>query len=569
MMSRTVMKLAALTALSSLSLVACASGEDATTSNSASSDTSKTAAKAGVNDTPDEDINAHPRDDLKDGGTLTSSLGEFSEQQNVFNVDAMIYTTQVWKWYNPQMVLFTADGEAKPNESYITGWSADVENGNTVVTYDLNEKAKFNDDTPIDWKAFETTWIINRGDSEDYAPNNTDGYEQIKSVEPGTSDKQVKVTFDGIYPWWEGLFIFIAHPALKDPNNYNDYLNKLHPEWGAGPYTVEDVDYKKGEVVFKRNDKWWGNPGKLDKRIFRQLEVKAAINAYRNGELDNVSAASREAYSAVKDEPNTQVRISQRSRNSLLTLNSAAPALNDVKVRKAIATAIDRELMSKIQTKGLPFEEPTPPGSLALFRFQEGYNDNFAEATTFSVEESKKILDEAGWVEGADGYREKDGKPLELRYVYFSDSEAAKADATAIQKLLKDVGVKLDLVNRPGSDFSSVIKNDDFDILPIAFTADSPFGMATLGQLYMSTSDFNDSGTGTPEIDQMIRDMQKLPTAEEQIAAGNKVEAAAFKEFGYIPMFNGANIEAVRTDLANFGPSAFGAYPIEDIGWLK
>ena len=178
------------------------------------------------------DIKETPRDQIQDGGELTSAIGELSEQQNPFHADGTAYTNQVWYWYNPQIALFDGEGHYQPNPSYVENVVDEEIDGNTVVTFDLVEEAKFNDGTDIDWTAFETTWKINSSQGEAYTPSSTDGYERISSVEQGDSAKQVKVTFDGTYPWWEGLFNMVAHPALAEPDNYNDYVAKLHPEWG-------------------------------------------------------------------------------------------------------------------------------------------------------------------------------------------------------------------------------------------------------------------------------------------------------------------------------------------------
>ncbi|AKK10079.1 ABC transporter family substrate-binding protein [Corynebacterium uterequi] len=516
------------------------------------------------------DIEPTSRDEIKDGGTLTTAVVEVPEQQNTFNADASQYTRYLWNWYNPVTVVSDGEGNYEPNPDYLTGYSAEEVDGNTVVTFDINEKATFNDGTPIDWTAFETTWIINNGKSEDYNPNSTDGYELITSVARGDSDKQAIVTFDGAYPWWEGLFMLLAHPALKEKKNYDSYLNEVHPEWGAGPFTVEKVDFNKGEASFVPNDKWWGDAPKLDKRVFRQMEDQAELNAFRNGELDAASAGNKDRYAAVSDMDGIDIRMATRTANSLLTLNAEAPNLADIKVRQAIATAIDRNQIGEIVFDGVPYTE-TPPGSFTLFGFQEGAEDNYSTAVEkFDPEAAKALLDEAGWTlaEG-ETIRTKDGEPLKVRYTVIGEDPVSNAMSIAVQSMLKNIGVDVVIENHPSSDFSKVFTSGDFDIFPMGFMSNDPFGVAYFGQMYASDSQLNLSHTGTPEFDKKIEELQKLPTAEEQIKRANELEDEAFQHYGLIPTFNGASIIAVKEDLVNYGAPGFSIVPLEDIGYKK
>ena len=79
----------------------------------------------------------------------------------------------------------------------------------------------------------------------------------------------------------------------------------------------------------------------------------------------------------------------------------------------------------------------------------------------------------------------------------------------------------------------------------------------------------NNSGTGTPEIDQKLVELFKLETAEEQTKRANEIEVEALKTFGIMPLFNGPDIVAVTPGLVNYGANAFAILPKEDIGWKK
>ena len=518
---------------------------------------------------PNGDYNPLERDQIKDGGELTLPILEVPEQSNSLHGNAIVDGTTLWRWYNPQMTLADGDGTWHPNPAYLTNVNAEEVDGKTVVTYDINPDAVFNDDTPIDWRAFETMWKFNNAENPDVVANSTDGYDQIESVTAGESDKQAVVTYKQAYPWWQALFDRVLHPAVVDAQTFNEgYLKNPHPEWGAGPYKVDQFDYNSGTVSFVPNEKWWGEKPKLDKVTYRQMESQATINAYQAGEVDAVEITNKDHLAVAKTVKDTTLRGTLRPSNYLVTLNAKTPTLEDVKVREAVFTGMDRETLAQVRFNGMDYTENLP-GSFALFQNQKGYQDNFGGLVTYDQDKAKQLLDEAGWAEGSDGIREKDGKKLTLRYVTFGDSQLVKSTAAAMQKMMKDIGVDLQVAERPSSDFSQVIAEREFDVLTSGFTSYDPYGVAYFKQVYASDSELNKSGTGTPEMDKKIAELQQLPTQEEQIERANELEKEALQQYGIMPYVNGPQLYATKDGLANYGSYAFALVPKENIGWAK
>lgn len=516
-------------------------------------------------------------DELKQGGTLTLPVGEVTAQANTFQADGSQDTREVWKFFNPQVILFSDEGEFKPNPAYLDDVKDEVVDGNTVVTYKINEKASFNDGTPIDVRAFKVTWLDNHDEESEFQSGGTDGYVQIKSVEAGANDKEVVVTFNGIYAWWQGLFNLILHPEIDTPAEFNTYYTSGNVEdynkYGAGPYKLETYDTSQGKVVFVPNEKWWGNPAKLEKVTLLQMEPSAAINAFSNGEVDAVSATNAERLEQAKKVDGAKIYQAMASSNALFMLNSKSPVLGDVKVRQAILEGVDRTKLAAITFQGLDYSEPLP-GSFVLFATQEGYHDNFSEAAKYDPENAKKLLDEAGWKAGTDGIREKDGQKLSLTFPYFGDSSTVKARAQAIQASLKSIGVDVKVEQRASADFSATYTKRDFDIFTLAFVSSDPYGVAYFGQIYASNSTLNLSGTGTAEFDKKIKAMTKIGDPKKQIEEANKLEVEAFKTYGVMPLFNGANTVAAKEGLANcaglnYPSTGFAQIPVENIGWVK
>lgn len=555
-----VKKFAALAATAALSvtLVACGGGGG----TGGAGDTAKSLAAQ-------TQYNPQAYDNLKDGGTLTTALSEISTQWNVFQGNTTQYALYLWNWYNPILITFSADGKAAFNPDYLTDVKADTINGNTRITYTINPKATYNDGSPIDWTAFEATWKANNGQDRAYIVNSSDGYNRIASVTRGVDDRQAIVTFNGVYVWWQGIFGTLLNPKALEPEIFNKgYIDNPHPEWGAGPYTVQKFDKQNGTVIFTRNPKWWGKKGKLDSRIFLAMEDVASINAFKNGQLDATGVGTKDRLAQVQGMSGIEIRRGISLHNDLFTLNSRSPILADPQVRKAVFEGIDRKQIADITFQGLNFTE-TLPGSLTLLSFQDGYQDNFSKAVTFNVEQAKRDLDAAGWTAGPDGMRSKNGQPLEFSYVNTGDDPVGKAIAGAVVAMMKNIGVKLDIRQVPSSDFSSIIIGRKFDMFYSGFVQNDPFGMAYICQIYCSDSQLNLSGTNDPAFDAQVKSVNTLPTAQEQFAKGADVEAQAFKTYGIMPTLTLPDIVAVKKGLANYGSGRFFTTTPENIGWQK
>ncbi|MEU6819401.1 ABC transporter family substrate-binding protein [Streptomyces atriruber] len=514
------------------------------------------------------DYNPTAYDELKDGGTYTT-VGTFDEQGNPFNVNATLTATRVWAWYNANAITFSPTGEVQYNPDYFSDVKVSVKGGNQKVVLTINKKAAFNDGTPIDWTAIKATWKANNGSDKDYAASTTDGYEQITGVTRGKDDKQAVLTFKGVYPSWPSLFNTFLHPKAAKADNFNKaYVKKAHPEWGAGPYTVGKWDTHSGNITFVRNPKWWGKKGKLDKRVYVNLESTAGINAFKNGQLDYVSAVDAESLKQVKGLKGTEIRSGGSPFVYSLNFNTKSGVLGDKTVRKAIQESIDRTQIAKIQFQGLDYQEPLP-GSGLLYSFQKGYEDNVSAVLKYGPDQAKKELDAAGWKPGSDGVREKGGKKLEVGYTLMGDDPLGKATAGGLAAMLKPVGVRLVIKKADDADFSSILSERKFDLFLSGNRSMDPFGSRYLCEIYCSDRESNLTAAGSPALDKEIRATADIADLDEQTAAANKVEQKALQDYARLPLYSGPSTYSVKKGLANVGATIFYSPLPETVGWEK
>ena len=515
------------------------------------------------------DYNPQSYDNIKDGGTLRYPSSVI-EQGNIFHADTNLTAARFWFWYNADAITYSPTGEVQYNPDYYSDVKVEVVDGNQKVTIAINQKATFNDGTPIDYRALEATWRANNGSNKDFYASDTIPYSRITSVHAGKDDKEAVIEFKGVNAWWTAQFYTVLHPkAAVDANTYNTaYLSQVQPQWGAGPYIVTKYDPKTGDATFERNPKWWGKKGKLDKRILVGLETPAAINAFRNGELDYASTGTADQLQQISDVRDTEVRKGGSPFEYFLFLNSKAPLLSELAVRKAVLESIDRKQIASIWLQGLDYSEPLP-GSAVLYSFQKGYHDNVSDVIKFDPEAAKKGLDAAGWKAGTDGIREKGGKRLELGYTFTGDDPLDKATAGALAAQLKPVGIEVIAKSTSEADFDSVISGRKFDIFQAGNRSLDPFGARYLDSFYGSTSNENLTGVGTPELDAKIKATAEIADPDEQIAEANKVEREGLALYGVLPLFSGPSIYGVSKGLANIGATIFATPLPETVGWLK
>ena len=520
-------------------------------------------------------INAKDAKDLEPGGTVTLSLGNIGPDFNGFSnngnsadntaLHRPIDGAGTWGCWN-----FDFDGTATPNKDFCEDVKSEVKDGKQTITIKVNEKATYNDGTPIDVKAFENTWKMLKGENKDIDIVSSGAYEFVDSVKAGSSDKEVVVTTtQPVYPL-DALFTGLIHPAVNTPEIFNTgFTGDMHPEWMAGPFKLDKYDSAAKTVTLARNDKWWGTKPVLDKVVFRQLESSAAIAAFKNGEIDGVSANTITPYKQLDGTKNSEIRRGQRLFAGGLNLNAQKAPLTDVAIRKAIFTAVDREALRKVRFNGLNWEE-TSSGSMMLLPFSKYYQDNYP-ATESGAEAAKKVLTDAGYTPNAAGIMEKDGVPAAFKISNFGDDPTTLAFVQTLQKQLQAGGMDVGIDQRASADFGKVLGSRDFFLSVSGYTVGADATDA-VKQFYDSKT--NENELGDAELDAEIKALSSIEDNAERNKAAMEVEKKHMaKYFSMGVVMNGPQISFVRSGLANYGPSLFkSASQVPDwttIGWEK
>ena len=520
-------------------------------------------------------INAKDAKDLQPGGTVTLPLGNLGPDFNGFSnngnsadntaLHRPIDQAGTWGCWN-----FDFDGTATPNKDFCEDVKSEIKDGKQTITIKVNEKATYNDGTPIDVKAFENTWNMLKGENKDIDIVSSGAYEFVDSVKAGSSAKEVIVTTtQPVYPL-DSLFTGFVHPAVNTPAIFNDgFTGEMHPEWMAGPFKVDKYDSAAKTVTLAQNEKWWGNKPVLEKVVFRQLESSAAIAAFKNGEIDGVSANTITPYKQLDGTKNSEIRRGQRLFAGGLNLNAQKAPLTAVAIRKAIFTAVDREALRKVRFNGLNWEEESS-GSMMLLPFSKYYQDNYPVKET-GADAAKKVLTDAGYKPNAAGIMEKDGVPAAFKISNFGDDPTTLAFAQTLQNQLKAGGMDVGIDQRASADFGKVVGSRDFFLSISGYTVGADATDA-VKQFYDSKT--NTNKLGDADLDAKIKKLSTIADNAERNKAAMDVEKEHMaKYFSMGVVMNGPQISFVRTGLANYGPSLFKSLSqVPDwttIGWEK
>jgi len=523
-------------------------------------------------------VNEKPAADLEQGGKVTLPLGNIGPDFNGFSNNGNSADNSALQIpMNPVAVnsggiggcwKLDFEGKASPNKDFCEEVTNEVKDGKQTITVKVNEKATYNDGTPIDVKAFQNTWNILKSPDAGYDIVSSGAYEFVESVEAGSSDKEVIVkTSQPVYPL-EDLFFGLIHPAVNTPQIFNEGFNgELHPEWMAGPFKLDLYDTAAKTVTLIPNEKWWGNKPVLESVVFRQLETSAQIAAFKNGEIDAMSANTIALYKQLEGTKDSEVRRGQRLFAGGMNIN--AQKITDVAVRKAIFAAVDREALRKVRFNGLNWEEPSS-GSMMLLPFSEYYQDNYPVKET-GPDAAKKVLTDAGYTANANGIMEKDGKPAAFKISNFGDDPTTLAFTQTLQKQLQAGGMDVGIDQRASADFGKVIGGRDFDMSVSGYTVGAD-ATSAVKQYYDSKT--NENQLGDAELDKKIADLASIEDNAERNKAAMEVEKehmAKYYSMGVV--MNGPQISFVRTGLANYGPSLFQSLSqVPDwttLGWEK
>lgn len=239
----------------------------------------------------------------------------------------------------------------------------------------------------------------------------------------------------------------VPQHVWESVTDIKNYANDTMPVVGSGPFVL--TEYKAGEYIkLKANRSYWRGAAKYDELHFVYFKnADAAVQALAKGEVDLVNRMAPAQFDSLADKENVTRNKAQGRRFNELLINPGAqtrsgtpigdgnPALRDVRVRRAIARAIDLDALVKRVNAGYA-EVGTGIIPPVFPKFH--WEPSAAERRTFDRAAANSELDAAG-------YPAKDGVRLSLRLMGRAGRAYDEQASEYLKQSLADIGIKIDV----------------------------------------------------------------------------------------------------------------------------
>lgn len=413
------------------------------------------------------------------------------------NMWFVLVTDQVWNAW-----AWEYDDKNEPFPRLVTEIPS-VENGgisddSLTITMTLKSGVVWSDGTPLTSADFKFTWEMY------VAPTNAvmtvTPYDSLSGIDT-PDDQTVVMHFNEPYaPWlarfWHGILPeHILKPVFDSEGTLDNAEWNLAPTVGIGPYVFDS--WESGSFAkFVKNPNYWDTPAKIDEIYFTFVPDDASQTAaLLAGDGDLGTFIDYSNVPKLKDAGVNIVTVNSGYNEGIyfsFNKEKGNPAIQDVRVRQAIAMAIDRDSINKDLLLGLT---KTPASYWDALPF---YNNPPVQNYPFDPEGAKALLDEAGWKDtNGDGVRDKDGVELVIGYGT-TIREIRQSVQAVIQQELAAVGIKVKL---------SSYESDVF------FASYADNGPTYVGDLDLQ--EWSDVPPGFPDPDVYYWLCSEIPTPEK------------------------------------------------------
>lgn len=346
-----------------------------------------------------------------------------------------------------------------------------------TITYRLRDGVTWSDGEPFTADDVVFSFEIYKNPESTTALGTA--YELIEAVE-ALDPLTVQVTMSDINPGY--LTLWDSEGPVQPKHKFeSSAVTQEHPlarmPLGTGPFVF--TDWKTGDAIALERNPNFREPGQpyLDGVTIKITpEKESAIASFIAGEFDTiyfiVTGDLPTLTQAQEEGAGVVVQLQEGpSHVEWLWLNLSDggdpskphPVLGDPAIREAMDQGIDRQTIIDQVLGGFGYQV----GSFIY----SGWATVDIPAATYDPEQAKSLLDEAGWVAGGDGIREKDGVRASLRYQTIAGDQTRELYQQVVQQNMKDIGIELTIENVPSNSIfgtweeGGIYMRGDYDIL--------------------------------------------------------------------------------------------------------
>lgn len=498
---------------------------------------------------------------------------------------SMSATAYMYRMVGRSLVVLDADAKwvpqlAKEIPSLEKGTAKIIEVGGKKkisAVWEIIEKASWGDGKPVICQDFITAHTI--ASSPNISVGEKELWTQVEkiTVDPANPKKCTflyeKVKWDfyrlaQFYPLPTHLekAVFDKFGKQKEgfEKNSNYVRNPTNPGLYNGPYRITDV--KLGShVSFEPNVHFYGTAPKIQKIIVKLIPNTGTMEAnLRSGTIDMISVLGLDFDQALIFEKKIKsenlpfkIHFTPSTTYEHIDLNLDNPILKDVRVRKALVLAINREELVKALFEGrqqVANHNVTP---------KDGWYTADPKKVTlynYSRRQATKLLDEAGWKVGADGIRTKDGKKLSLSFMTTAGNKTRETVQVFLQNQWKMAGIEILIKNEPARVFfGETTRKRKFEAMALFAWVSSPETSArsNLASDAIPTaangwSGQNFTGWKNKEVDAALDALDLEFNAAKRMELAHTILKHYTNEVPVIPLFYRSDLSTVPKNLTGF-----------------
>ena len=321
----------------------------------------------------------------------------------------------------------------------------------------------------------------------------------------------------------------IVHPDSVDENGV------IVVPIGTGPFTVEDLDGTISMRLVKNENYWQEGLPLLDAVEITVIQEDAAREAaLLGGEVDFVTSVAPQAVQALQDNPDVNVLVSPALAYKYIGLNLMREPLNDVRVRQAIAYAINREDLCAAGDFGLCtplYGGPIDVGSPWHFDYAPYSQD---------LDKSRALLAEAGYPDG-----------FEMELMPTSTYQDTVRQAQVLQAQLAAVGITTTINAPEWAEWLELEGNFRYDGYICSWN-----GLTDVEHYFYlqhrTDEVFNFTGYSNPEFDALVDQGRQVSDFDERYAIYEQANQILVDAVPYVYFYNPAFVRAMNPNVQGY-----------------
>jgi oligopeptide transport system substrate-binding protein len=321
---------------------------------------------------------------------------------------------------------------------------------------------------------------------------------------------------------------------------------------GNGPFTLVEWRAHQRLVVARSPTYWDAATVRLREIDFYPFEVETEERAFRAGQLhvtDALPPTKIEAYR--RTQPNL-LRIDPLLGTYFYRLNVARPPFNDVRVRRALALAVDRQAIVEQILRGgqLPAPAFTPPGTA-------GYTPPAGIPTDFAA--ARRLLAEAGF---------PGGQGLPVLEILFNSSETHRVIAEAVQEMWRrELGLDVRLASMENNSALDARRTGNYQILRSVWIGDYDDPQNFLS-IWTGDSGNNFTGWTDPAYDALLRQAELATDPTHRFALLQQAETRLLDAAPLIPIYYYTHVFLIQPSVRGWHPTLLDHHPYKHV-WLE